>query len=51
MVEKIELQDHNPPCFAQILYFCNKVDEWIKEKDGNVAVIHCKAGKVKLIKI
>jgi len=46
MVEKIELEDHNPPTFSQILYFCSKVDEWIKEKENNVVVIHCKAGKV-----
>lgn len=45
MVEKIELEDHNPPTFSQILYFCSKVDEWIKEKENNVVVIHCKAGK------
>ena len=46
MVEKIELEDHNPPTFPQILYFCSKVDEWIKQKSTNVVVIHCKAGKV-----
>lgn len=45
MVEKIELEDHNPPTFPQILYFCSKVDEWIKQKSTNVVVIHCKAGK------
>ena len=45
-VERIALEDHNPPTFAQILYFCNKVDEWLKKNPNNVAVIHCKAGKV-----
>ena len=45
MVETIELEDHNPPTFRQILDFCQKVDEWVKEKPENVAVIHCKAGK------
>jgi len=37
--------DHNPPEFGMMEPFCEDVDKWLKERDGNIAVVHCKAGK------
>lgn len=37
--------DHNAPPFELILQFCKDVEEWLKQDEANVAVIHCKAGK------
>ncbi|CAF0865999.1 unnamed protein product [Brachionus calyciflorus] len=45
MVELFPIEDHNPPRFVQIDEFCTSVDNWLKNKDKNVAIIHCKAGK------
>lgn len=45
MVEVIPFEDHNPPKFLQICEFCAKADSWLKEKFGNVIIVHCKAGK------
>lgn len=45
-VVHVPLEDHNPPTFSQIINFCDQMDEWLKESPQNMAVIHCKAGKV-----
>ena len=37
--------DHNPPPFEMIQECCEDVDAFLHSKEGNVAVIHCKAGK------
>lgn len=45
MVEMIPFDDHNPPLFEQIFELCEKVDKWLEEKETNVVIVHCKAGK------
>jgi protein-tyrosine phosphatase len=49
MVEVIPMEDHNPPLFLQIPEFCAKVESWLNQKAKNVAIVHCKAGKVNFI--
>lgn len=46
MVDLFPIEDHNPPQFLQIPEFCCKVDFWLKADEKNVAIVHCKAGKV-----
>lgn len=37
------------PMFNDIWVFCSDVKEWLDEHVDNVAVIHCKAGKVSIL--
>lgn len=46
MVESYPMKDHYPPNFKLIEQFCTSVHEWLTKKSDNVAVVHCKAGKV-----
>jgi phosphatidylinositol-3,4,5-trisphosphate 3-phosphatase/dual-specificity protein phosphatase PTEN len=44
-VERFPFDDHNAPPFEIITPFCHSVDEWLKEHEKNVVIVHCKAGK------
>lgn len=37
--------DHHPPPFALIPNIMASMRNWLREKDGRVVVVHCKAGK------
>jgi hypothetical protein len=37
--------DHHPPPFALIPNIMASMRNWLKEKEGRVVVVHCKAGK------
>ena len=45
VVEDYGFEDHKPPQFQSIGLFCQEVSNYLKNPE-NVAVIHCKAGKV-----
>ena len=47
LVSVFPFDDHNAPPFELILPCCEDMDNWLHSDPGNVAIVHCKAGKVK----
>jgi len=37
--------DHNPPCFEDIMFCVRDILTWLQAHPDNIACIHCKAGK------
>lgn len=47
-VRTFPFADHNPPPLIDIEPLCKDIANWLDENQKNVAVVHCKAGKVSL---
>jgi len=37
--------DHNPPCFQDLIFIVRDLTRWLRAHPENIAGIHCKAGK------
>ena len=47
VVALFPFDDHNAPPYELIEPFCDDIDAWLTKNPENVAVVHCKAGKVR----
>ena len=47
IVALFPFDDHNAPPYELIEPFCDNIDAWLTNDPENVAVVHCKDGKVK----
>lgn len=41
-VMNLDIQDHTPPTMQQMVAFCERVGEFMRQDDERVVVIHCK---------
>jgi len=44
-VERLLVEDHNPPLFDMLLQFINRAESFLDEGPHNVIAVHCKGGK------
>ena len=49
LVARFGFDDHNAPPFGLIEPCCVDMDEWLSADELNVAIVHCKAGKVYIL--
>ena len=47
VVALFPFDDHNAPPYELIEPFCDDIDAWLTKNPENVAVVHCKDGKVR----
>ena len=45
LVANYPFDDHNAPPFQLMKPYCEDMEEFLSQ-EGNVAIVHCKAGKV-----
>lgn len=46
VVASYRFDDHNAPPFQLMKPYCEDMDEFLNADEKNVAIVHCKAGKV-----
>ena len=44
-VERIPVEDHNPPSFDTLVQFLHRVEIFLDQNPNNVIAVHCKGGK------
>jgi PTEN phosphatase family protein len=44
-LERIEVEDHNPPRMSQLVSFIQRVASFLEQDPENVIAVHCKGGK------